>query len=95
MYEYKMLQIFGSVQIPKKAKRADSIAAEYLEAIVNEQAEDGWEFFRVDEFYVNEKPGFLASIFGAKTEKSKYYVATFRRMLENNVKSDLVNMENK
>lgn len=35
-------------------------AAEHLEAIVNEMAGEGWEFFRVDSVGFVEQPGCLA-----------------------------------
>ncbi len=77
-YQYKMLQVPPVIQITAKEKKGREAAA-YMEEIVNEQAQAGWEFFRVDSIGIHTEPGCLASLFGKKAETLEYYVVTFRK----------------
>lgn len=74
MYEYKMVQIPPNITNVNR-KEKDSIAAVYLEDVVNDMARRGWEFFRVDSVGVEEKPGCSGKTIGTVL----YYVITFRR----------------
>ncbi|MEK6336592.1 MAG: DUF4177 domain-containing protein [Acidobacteriota bacterium] len=70
------------VQIPPSITVKQSIgneAARYLQRIVNEEANQGWEFIRVDTIGVNTPPGCLAGFFGGQAMTRNYYVVTFRR----------------
>ena len=44
MYKYKMVQIPPNVIVNAKKVSKDRAAAVYLENVVNEMAQDGWEF---------------------------------------------------
>ena len=50
MYKYKMVQIPPNVIVNAKKVSKDRAAAVYLENVVNEMAQDGWEFQRIDGF---------------------------------------------
>lgn len=52
-------------------------AADYLEAVVNQHAAAGWEFYRVDTIGVVIPSGCFG-LFAPPTTKN-YYVVTFRR----------------
>ena len=54
-------------------------AAQYLENVVNQEARQGWEFYRVDNIGVELRPGCLFALFGQKATYTNYYVVTFRR----------------
>ncbi len=77
VYQYKMIQIPPSVTV-ERAERGTE-AASYLQRIANEQAKNGWDFYRVDEIGVEVKPGCLAALFGGKASYTQYYVITFRK----------------
>ena len=77
-YEYKMIQLPPNVEVGTGQKHTG--AARYLENVVNEMAEDEWEFYRIDSIGVTERPGCLGALFGAKQEIVLYYVITFRRI---------------
>jgi hypothetical protein len=72
-----MVQVPPNIEVSKK-RRGDAAAA-YLEGIVNQQAADGWEFYRTDSFGVEVPSGCLAALFGKRASYSNYYVITFRR----------------
>ena len=80
MYRYRMVQVPPTIPVSKSQQ--ETAAAEYMENIVNEQAAEGWEFYRVDEIGVNVQPGCLSSILGRKSETVTYYVLTFRQTSE-------------
>ncbi|HIC8942091.1 TPA: DUF4177 domain-containing protein [Klebsiella aerogenes] len=68
-----------NVIVNAKKVSKDSAAAVYLENVVNEMAEDGWEFQRIDSIGVQEQPG-CGSLFGGKqVGPVSYYVITFRQ----------------
>jgi len=77
-YQYKMIQIPQDVTVKMKEQRGNEAAA-YLEAIANDRAAEGWEFYRVDEVGVLARPGCLGFLFGRRAEYTVYYVVTFRR----------------
>ena len=84
MYTYKMLQIPPNMALAakgmfKQAPDPSSVAATYLQQIVNTEAQQGWEFFRVDSVGVKSEPGCFAALMGAKAIDTVYYVVTFRR----------------
>lgn len=79
-YEYRMIQMPPTIVVPAKELRGQE-AAYYLQSIANEQASQGWEFYRVDTVGVVVQPGCLAMLLGAKQSVVEYFVATFRRVV--------------
>ena len=77
-YEYRMIQIPPTIEVKAREQRGNE-AAYYLQSIANQQAGEGWEFFRVDTIGVVSRPGCFASLFGAKQTLVEYFVVTFRR----------------
>ena len=75
-YQYNMIQIPPNISVRGGGRGQE--AAQYLENVVNEQAVEGWEFYRVDNIGVEVPAGCLA-IFGQKSTYTNYYVVTFRR----------------
>lgn len=80
-YTYKMVQIPPNISISAKQHKGGE-AAVYLQDVVNEHADDGWEFQRVDQIGVNVKPGCLSGLLGQKTGFSYYYVISFRKEVD-------------
>jgi hypothetical protein len=77
-YQYKMMQVPPVIRIKAKEHQGGEAAA-YLEEIVNQQAQQGWEFYRVDSIGVRTEPGCLGSLLGQKAQTLEYYVVTFRK----------------
>ncbi|WP_439239087.1 DUF4177 domain-containing protein [Lonepinella sp. BR2919] len=73
-YEYKMIQ--AAPHIIAQKKNIQTAAADYLQELVNEQAELGWEFFRIDDFSTEEAQGCFS---GGKNTSRTHKVITFRR----------------
>jgi hypothetical protein len=78
MYQYKMVQVPPNIEVQAKNHKGNEAAA-YLESIVNANARDGWEFYRVDAIGVNVKPGCLAGLLGQKEAFTTYHVVSFRK----------------
>ena len=51
MYRYRMIQVPPTIPVSKSQQ--GTAAAEYMEIVVNEQAAEGWEFYRVDQVGVS------------------------------------------
>lgn len=84
MYTYKMVQLAPHLVVSgKSVKNGNNAAADYLQNTVNQHAENGWEFQRIDSFVTEVKHGFFARLFGKQNESLKYYVATFRKQINN------------
>lgn len=77
MYEYRMVQIPRDLSV--RMGKAEGVAAEYLQKTVNENVGDGWEFYRIDNLTITEKPGCLAGLFGQKEVYHSVGVICFRR----------------
>lgn len=77
MYEYEMVQI--PTTLAANSKNRDVFAAEFLQELVQEYADDGWEFQRIDELTVAVPPGCLGALFGAPPQYTRYNVVSFRR----------------
>jgi hypothetical protein len=75
-YEYKMVELSPAFTPQGGHTQRDEVAR-YLQAVANEQAEQGWEFYRVDTLGIGSRSGLLAKLFGHKLQQ--YYVASFRR----------------
>ncbi len=66
-FTYKMVQVPPTIQIPE-SESARGKAAAYLEGIVNEYADKGWEFYRVDEIGIRRMPGLFDGFPGPTAE---------------------------
>jgi len=77
-YQYKMVQVPPVIRIKAKEHQGGEAAA-YLEEIVNQQAQSGWEFYRVDSIGIRMEPGCLGALLGQKAQTFEYYVVTFRK----------------
>ena len=81
-YEYKMIQVPPNITVKSRNHQGNE-AAYYLQSIANEQAGDGWDFYRVDAVGVTLEPGCIGGLFGRKAIQQQYYVITFRKDARN------------
>jgi hypothetical protein len=81
-YQYKMVQLPPVINVHKKEYEGKEAAA-YLQEIVNAEATQGWEFYRVDEIGTQVTPGCLGMLFGQKVAFLNHYVVTFRCQASN------------
>ena len=79
MYEYRMVQTEKNILV--KAGKGQGAAAGYLQAVVDQNVGQGWDFYSVETVGTMESPGCgcLASLFGKRHELTESYVVVFRR----------------
>lgn len=77
-YRYKMVQIPPTILIREKVPKSQA-AAVFLESLVNEEAADGWEFYRIDTIGSRVQAGCLSALLGLHNVTESYYVVTFRK----------------
>ena len=77
-YKYKMVQAPKNLRAQGAASSA-GIAEGYLQTIVDQNAVDGWEFYRVDDMTVSNSPGCLGGLMGQKETYTVYNVISFRK----------------
>jgi len=82
-WEYKVVMLPRDIQVMRRGlldrqDPAESVAA-YVEQVLRERAEEGWEFYRIDTVNIAETPGCLGSLLGQKETISAYNLLTFRR----------------
>jgi hypothetical protein len=80
-YEYKVLPFIGQLKSGLFGVVLQSAAdvSKQLEAVINQQANEGWEFVALNDVNVEIKPGCLAGIFGGKTAYLPFDQIVFRR----------------
>lgn len=76
-YNYKMVQVPPTIVLKKDTGQGE--AAQYLQSIVAQEAVEGWEFYRVDEIGVKQRPGCLGVLLGQRETSTVYYVVSFRQ----------------
>lgn len=75
-YEYRMVELPQTITTKR---RTGSDAATELAQLVNREATNGWEFYRIDSFSVVVQPGCMGALGGHKPEREAVHLATFRR----------------
>jgi len=73
-YTYKVVGFGGHA----KASRVGDISGQ-LEAAINAEATDGWEFYQLQAVNVQVAPGCLSSLFGAEASYIQVDQLIFRR----------------
>ncbi|NPV10439.1 MAG: hypothetical protein HPY57_01425 [Ignavibacteria bacterium] len=79
---YKVIPLPRNVTIMRKlfeARLPEDITAGYVEKIINDMAQQGWEFYRADECTIVERPGCLGSLLGRRESAYTYNMLVFRR----------------
>ena len=72
-YDYKTAAIPANLI----SKGEGAAAAQVLQQVIDREATEGWEFYRVDSFTTTRPPGCFS--FGQPGETASFNVATFRR----------------
>ena len=81
-WEYKVVAIPHDIAVMRKLFSVPdpvATAAGYVERVINEHAQQGWEFFHADTISVTVPPGCLGQLLGQKETTIFYNILTFRR----------------
>lgn len=78
MYEYKTVPVTQYLTCKKGLNLSQTLAS-YIQDIINEMSQEGWEYYRSDNFTICESPGCLDSLFGGKVRYGNFNILVFRR----------------
>jgi len=81
-YAYKFVPISQWLTKKQGEDTMEDALARYISGIVEEEIEDGWEYYRTDSYKICEQPGCLASFFGAKEIFADYNLLVFRKEIK-------------
>jgi hypothetical protein len=74
--QYKVVPFIGTM----KANGSTQEVAAQLEAAINQNSTDGWEFHTLNDVSIEVRPGCLAGLFGAKTAYIQFDQLIFKRV---------------
>jgi hypothetical protein len=80
-YEYKVISFIGKLKSGLFSVQDAGDVSKQLQAAINEQASQGWEFVTVNDVNIEVKPGCLAGLFGAKTAFIPFDQVVFRKVI--------------
>jgi hypothetical protein len=72
---YRVIPFIGRIT----TKQSPVDVSNQLEALINEAADEGWQFEQVNNVNIEVKPGCLAGLFGAKPDYVHFDMVVFRR----------------
>ena len=78
-YEYYMVQVPSTIAVAVNQSKGNELG-NYLQALTNQAASNGWEFYRVDTMTAAVTAGCLASLLGGGTSYTQYSIVTFRKL---------------
>ena len=73
-YQYKVVPFIGKVS----AKQGASDVAQQLQGIINQHADQGWEFHTFNDVNIEVASGCLGGLLGAKSEYMRFDQLVFR-----------------
>lgn len=73
--EYKVIPFIGKI---KSSGNAQEVGAQ-LQAAINQNATDGWEFHSFNDVNIEVQPGCLAGLLGAKAAYVQFDQLVFKR----------------
>lgn len=80
-YEYRVVPFIGKLQsglFGAVVQDAGEVSKQ-LEAVINQQSSEGWEFVTVNDVNIEIKPGCLSGLFGQKAAYVPFDQIVFRR----------------
>lgn len=83
-YEYTTVSVPCNLVCQHGLNLGETLA-KYIENVINEMAQDGWEYYRTDSYSMIEAPSCLGALFGHKEKMGIYNVLVFRSELDKNV----------
>lgn len=78
-YEYLVVPFVGHLKRGVVTVENAQTVSDQLQSLINQHAQGGWEFYRIDKVDIQVTPGCLASLLGAKVSFITFDQVTFRR----------------
>lgn len=73
--KYRVIPFIGKIKNSQSAKEV----SDQLESLLNQGAQEGWEFVQINNVNIEVQPGCLAGLFGAKADYVRFDMAVFRK----------------
>lgn len=81
-YSYKVIPALKSIGVIKGKNFGESLA-KWVEDAINKMSDDGWEFYRIDNFTAEELAGCIGSLFLGRTGNTENYnLLIFRKEIQ-------------
>lgn len=78
-YEYLVVPFIGQLKRDISDIETARKVSEQLQATINQHAEQGWEFYRVDKVNIQIAPGCLGTLTGVRASLITFDQVIFRR----------------
>ena len=78
MFTYKVVSVPKNIAL-KRGKDWGTTIAEFVEDTINKMANEGWEFYRADNYQVEELVGCLGALAGNKGTSQNFNLLVFRK----------------
>ncbi len=75
LMKFRVIPFIGKIKGSQSAKDV----SDQLETLINQGAQEGWEFVQINNVNIEVQPGCMAGIFGAKANYVRYDMAVFRK----------------
>lgn len=76
-YQYSVVPFIGKI----KGKQSAQDVAQQLQAVINDQAEKGWEFVGLADVNIEVQPGCLGALLGGKNTYLRFDQVVFRKAI--------------
>ncbi len=80
-WEYETIPISQNLSC-KPGLSLGATLAEYVKEIINSKAQEGWEYYKSDNYTLFQEPGCLGALFGEKARAAVYNLLVFRRPIQ-------------
>ncbi len=78
-FEYRVIPFIGTIRTGFFSQENAATVANQLEKLVNEGAQNNWEFYRIDPVQIHVSPGCLGGLMGQKEAYIRFDQLIFRR----------------
>ena len=84
IFEYKVVPFMGQVKRGFRNMGTAGEVSRQLQAVIDEHARQGWDFYSVEKINIAVSPGCFASLFGTSTALLDFDQIVFRRLIQVN-----------
>ena len=74
-FEYKVVPFIGKI----KSNESAAEVSRQMQAVINENANDGWEFCQMTDVNIEVAPGCIPGVFGKKKTYVKFDQIVFKK----------------
>lgn len=76
-FKYRIIPFIGKIKSNETAVQV----SDQLEGVINQGAQEGWEFDQLNSVNIEIKPGCLSSLFGRKSDYTRFDMVIFKKLV--------------